>query len=168
MTEHATVSAFLETQHRWIDERFERFRQSVLAGQIDAEPFLEAATALHRHIYLEEEILFPEVEARGLVGPTAVMAQEHGEICRFLGGIQDLIRTNAEPPRVGGAFTALLGLLEEHNFKEERVLYPSADQLLDPWDRARLLEQLKEAQVPESWRCRTHRATTDSSFEETT
>ncbi|MBF8267269.1 MAG: hypothetical protein HW388_777 [Dehalococcoidia bacterium] len=150
MREQNTITELLQSEHRWVDERFQGFRQHLAEGRVDAEPFQEAAKVLYRHIYLEEVILFPEVEARGVVGPTAVMAQEHGEIWRLLEGIQDRIRQNAGAGRIQDAFDALHSLLEEHNFKEEKILYPSADRLLDS---ARVVAQLKQATLPDGWVC---------------
>lgn len=157
MKRQESVSAALESEHRWIDARFRRFEEGLARGQIATEPFEEAAKVLHRHIYLEEELLFPAVEARGLVSPTAVMAMEHGEICRFLGGIRDLIQGKASPERIQGPFKALRGLLEEHNFKEERVLYPNADRILGQDEVAAVVGRMKEAEAPEGWACRAHR-----------
>ena len=140
MRQQESISAALESEHRCIDERFKRFEEGLASGHVVAEPFEEAAKVLHRHIYIEEEVLFPAVEARGLVGPTAVMAMEHGEICRFLGGIRDLIQEKASPGRIQGSFKALRSLLEEHNFKEERVLYPNADRILGQDDVRAVVE----------------------------
>ncbi len=103
MKQQAGISTDLALEHRRIDERFERFQQYLAKGQVNADLYEEAAGILHRHIYLEEEILFPEVEARGLVGPTAVLVQEHGEICRFLDGVQACIQRDAKPRRIQDA-----------------------------------------------------------------
>ncbi len=130
MSEPTRISELLKSEHRWVDECLEHFGQGLDKGRVSAGPFQEARVVLHRHIYLEEEILFPQVEELGLMGPGEVMAQAYGEICRHPDGIRDLIKAGATAGRVQAAFTALRGLLEEHNFKEEQVLYPSADRLL--------------------------------------
>ena len=153
MSEQVTISTMLEAEHRWIDERFEQFSRGLAMGLVKADTLQEAASVLHRHIYLEEEFLFPEVEARGLEGPTAVMVQEHGDICRFLNGITELIGEGVGHARIQDSFKALRRLLEEHNVKEEGVLYPSADRLLNS---AELVRRLKEANAPDGWACRAH------------
>ena len=155
MKQQNTITELLQSEHRWVDERFQRFRQHLAEGRVDAEPFQEAAKVLRRHIYLEEVILFPEVEARGVVGPTEVMAREHGEIWRFMEEIQDRIRQNARAGRILSTFDALRSVLEDHNFKEEQILYPSADRLLDS---AQVVTQLKQANLPDGWVCRVLRA----------
>ncbi|MBI4213409.1 MAG: hemerythrin domain-containing protein [Chloroflexi bacterium] len=157
MTEPVTVGTLLEGEHQWIDGRFGQFLQALNAGSVNAEPLDEAAHVLHRHIFLEEEILFPELEARGVVGPTAVMVQEHGQICDFLERIAMLIRDGAPPDRIQQVFDALRSLLEEHNAKEEQVLYPAADHLLNS---AELLRRMQGADPPHGWLCRAHRGET--------
>lgn len=157
MTQPPTVSAVLEAEHRWIDERFTRFQQSLETGHPDTSPFQEAAAKLHRHIYLEEELLFPRVETRGLDGPTAVMVQEHGEICRQLALVGDLLESDAELARIQQAFAALGNLLAEHNAKEEQILYPASDQFLTEQERAETVARFEQAEAPEGWLCRAHR-----------
>ena len=156
MGEQTTISDVLQSEHRRIDEDLDRFRRGMDSGRVDPGPFEAAAETLRRHIYLEEDILFPQVEARGMTGPTEVMAQEHGEICHLLDIIHDLIQTGAGPQRIRAAFVALHRLLEEHNLKEEQVLYPSSDQMLGKDEVARVLQRLIDAKPPEGWECRAH------------
>lgn len=158
MTQPQTVAAVLEAEHRWIDERFAQFQQGLEAGRADAGPYEEAATKLHRHIYLEEEMLFPHVETRGLAGPTTVMVMEHGEICRQLDAVRDLLASGAAASQVLEVFGALRGLLEEHNAKEEQIFYPASDQLLTAEELSEVLAQVEDAEAPAGWLCRALRA----------
>ncbi len=157
MTQTPSVHAVLEAEHKWIDERFGQFQRDLEADRTDPRPFEEATRKLHRHIYLEEELLFPRVETRGLAGPIVLMAQEHGEICRQLTVVGDLLASGAEPSRIRKAFGTLLVLLAEHNAKEEQILYPASDQLLTEQELAEMVPQLEEAEAPEGWLCRAHR-----------
>ncbi len=147
------ITGALQGEHRWIDQRLERSHQGITSGHADPGPFKEAATALRRHIYLEEEVLFPLLEARGLADPLWVMVQEHGEIWRLLDRTQELIESGAGQGRIANTFKALLSLLEEHNFKEEQVLYPMADVLVGEDEVADVLERLKSAGPPSGWVC---------------
>ncbi len=158
MTGRSTIAAVLEAEHRWIDERFAQFQQGLEEGRADAGPFGEAAAKLHRHIYLEEEMLFPHVETRGLAGPTAVMMMEHGEICQQLDAVRALLASGAEAGQILKVFGALRGLLEEHNAKEEQIFYPASDQLLTAEELAAVLAQVEDAEAPEGWLCRALRA----------
>lgn len=158
MTQPPTVSAVLEAEHRWIDERFVRFRASLEAGRAEAGPYEEAAAKLRRHIYPEEELLFPKVETRGLAGPTTVMMAEHGEIWQQLGAVSDLLSGGTEPSQILEVFEALLGLLADHNAKEEQIFYPASDQLLTEEELVAVVTEVEEAEAPEGWLCRADRA----------
>lgn len=151
------ITELLEWEHEWIDARFRRFQEALAKGRIEAAPLEEAVEALHRHMYVEEDILFPAVEAHGLTGPTAVMAEEHGEICRLLGEIQGQVQAGAEPQEVLGTFRALHQVLGEHNVKEEQVLYPTSDRVLGQENPEQMTRRLREARAPEGWTCRAHR-----------
>jgi iron-sulfur cluster repair protein YtfE (RIC family) len=154
MTQPETITEVLEPEHRWIDERFERFQALLASGQVNAEPFEEAAKALHRHMYVEEEILFPEVATRGLAAPVQVMYQDHGEIARLMNVVHGLIASGASTADLEAALAAVIRVLGEHGAKEELVLYPTADQVLVGPEFAQLVQRVREEAVPEGWLCR--------------
>ncbi len=151
-----TIHGLMESEHQWVDARFTRFLGLLDSGVLDGSPFFEASGVLHRHIYLEEEILFPELERHGLSGPVAVMALEHGEIWRNLADVAGLIRADADVERVRASLKALEELLDAHNFKEEQILYPAADEVVSPEQLPQMLDALRESQAPPGWVCRAH------------
>lgn len=69
------------------------------------------------------------------------MRAEHREIRELLdqigGGIGDAA---SSPERLRGRFH---GVMEEHNQKEEQVLYPSTDDLLGPEEADRLVRRIQ-------------------------
>ncbi|BBY83686.1 hemerythrin domain-containing protein [Mycolicibacterium pulveris] len=154
----ATLSAALEHEHRVIDRGIEIFADgansrapsNVTAEQRDA--LVNAVEVLRRHIYLEEEYLFPPLRAAGMVGPVMVMVHEHAQMWPLLDQIEESLAD-------GNAATAaqlcreLLAQLGSHNWKEERILYPQADDTLSAADRDELSELVATAQVPEDWVC---------------
>jgi hemerythrin-like domain-containing protein len=87
--------------------------------------FADAETALLGHFTLEEARLFPAFEAAtGIVhGPTAVMRDEHAamrellENCRSQLAARDRDGFQAE-------LDTLFVMIQQHNVKEENVLYP--------------------------------------------
>jgi iron-sulfur cluster repair protein YtfE (RIC family) len=85
------------------------------------------------------------------------MALEHGEICRQLDKVRSLLASDAGAGRIREALSPLQGLLEEHNVKEEQILYPACDLLLTEQETAELVERLQEAEAPEGWLCRANR-----------
>jgi iron-sulfur cluster repair protein YtfE (RIC family) len=127
-----TVTDHLEADHRRLDAIVAEIDRLLDNRAIDEAGrwLAELTRGLDWHIRAEEKVLFPLVEKSGggLDGPTTVMRGEHVEIRR-------LLKTAAEEIGQGKARLAtqtieLLGMvLKSHNGKEERVLYPLADQL---------------------------------------
>jgi hemerythrin-like domain-containing protein len=89
-------------------------------GQFEAE-------TLH-HFDLEEEILFPEFEAQtGMTsGPTMVMRQEHAQVRSLFEQMQQAISEQATERAMGIVESTML-LIQQHNMKEEQILYPMSD-----------------------------------------
>jgi hemerythrin-like domain-containing protein len=87
---------------------------------------------LERHLAMEEEVLFPAIEdATGMngVGPVAVMLHEHGQMRALLADM----KRRAEGGDFEGVLNqgdTLLMLIQQHNAKEEGVLYPMAENVL--------------------------------------
>lgn len=130
MTDDLALSAALEREHEEIDAGLGQLDASLATGTVAAEPFAAAAAALRRHIYLEEEFLFPPLRMGGMVAPVAVMLREHGDIWRALDEVEAQITDGAAPERVRGGLDVLLELLGEHNLKEERIVYPAIDRVM--------------------------------------
>ncbi|MFZ5442412.1 MAG: hemerythrin domain-containing protein [Myxococcota bacterium] len=98
----------------------------------------EAATSLARfdalmkaHLASEEETLFPAFErATGMTqGPTQVMRMEHEHMRALLGRLAQAVGAK-DGDEFAGAAETLLVLMQQHNLKEERMLYPMCDQAL--------------------------------------
>ena len=153
MAEAITLTDALEREHHEIDAGLEAFGEALARGRVAAEAFGPAADALRRHIYLEEEHLFPPLRARGLFGPITVMIREHADIWPLLDVIEAGIADGAPAEAMGETFRQLTSLLEEHNFKEERIVYPSADQSLPEAEAAEMHTLIEDASMPEGWRC---------------
>lgn len=75
-----TLASVLEREHREIDEGIVAYESRLAAGVDEPALLHRAMDALRRHIYLEEEFLFPPLRAVGMVAPVFVMLREHGEI----------------------------------------------------------------------------------------
>src|SRR5512139_1430603 len=83
-----SVAEALEREHREIDEGIEVFSAGLSAGQPDREPLTRAIRALRRHIYVEEEFLFPTLREAGLLPPVLVMLREHAQIWTTLDSLE--------------------------------------------------------------------------------
>ena len=141
-----TLAAVLEREHRAIDEGIEAFTAS---GGQDTGPLKRSLDALRRHIYLEEEFLFPPLREGGLMAPIFVMLREHGDLWRAMD------RLEAEPGGDAGQDAAreLLALLEQHNSKEEPIIYPQGDAVLSDQAKAELHEFIDNGRMPPGWVC---------------
>ncbi len=122
--------------HKHCDEIFARAEEAVSEGAwVDAEEaFTSLRTELETHFKSEEDLLFPAFEQRtGMTsGPTQVMRVEHGQMRELLDEMQrGLGARDAEI--FAGAAEILLVLMQQHNMKEENILYPMCDDAIrDP------------------------------------
>ena len=153
MPDAVTLSAALEREHEEIDAGLEQMQAGIEQGEVAIEPFARAAAALRRHIYLEEEFLFQPLRSGGLVAPVLVMVREHGEIWRALDTIEAQLAEVTAPDDVNKAIAVLLGLLNEHNMKEERILYPVIDQVVVGENAEQMHERLQNLALPTGWTC---------------
>lgn len=145
-----SLAAALEREHREIDDGIERFS----AASQNREPLRGAIAALRRHIYLEEEFLFPALREEGdpgLVAPIFVMLREHAQIWHALDDLERAV--DAVAPDALQLCHQLLVQLQHHNMKEERILYPEADRTLSPPVAERLAEFLDSGRLPDGWIC---------------
>jgi regulator of cell morphogenesis and NO signaling len=148
-----TLAAALEREHREIDEGIAAYLVGQAEGPGGIEPLTQAIAALRRHIFLEEEFLFPPLRAAGLIAPVFVMLREHGEIWDTLDAVDALLRAGAPRGTVDEACQTLLAQLGRHNSKEEPILYPRADDVLDGDASASLEAFLAAGEVPPGWVC---------------
>lgn len=152
LSEHP-VAVSLTTEHREIDKAIEAFVADVEAGTISTDGIRAALDVLRRHIWLEEEILFPPIRDKGLAMPIHVMLMEHGE----LWGLMETLQRQADDEDddgILGACSQLLTLLDRHNMKEEPVIYGRIPQDLSDEQLDALAEGLTpESVMPTGWTC---------------
>jgi hemerythrin-like domain-containing protein len=149
----------LTREHREIDAGIETFVAGLDRGVVDPQPLLGAFDALRRHIYLEEEILFPPIRAAGLTMPLMVMLREHGALWELMDALTDLVGasgsggTDLADERVLATCRELLAQLDQHNSKEEPIIYPHAETDLTDEAAAGLAEFLRTGSTPDGWVC---------------
>lgn len=146
-----TLAAALEREHREIDEGIEAFLAAATEGQSRTESLSKAMAALRRHIFLEEEFLFPPLRDAGLLAPIFVMLREHGEIWDTLDVLEAPLASGADVAATSAICRKLLEQLERHNSKEEPILYPQADAVLTPAASAGLRAFLAAGRIPKDW-----------------
>ena len=119
------ASLVLELHHRRLDEMLDRVEMAVEIGSWSEarSGFARFQTELETHMRLEEDLMFPSLEALtgwGF-GPPAVMRAEHGQIRDLLGALEGRLR---DEQSIDEGASALETLLSAHNTKEERIVYP--------------------------------------------
>jgi len=130
----ATILDYLSGDHRVCDDLFASVEAAVAHRDWDSarRQFDRFVAATLRHLAREEQVLFPAFETRTAndMGPTRVMRMEHEQI---RGLMQDMARTvaDADHCRYLGLSETLHLLLQHHNLKEEDLLFPMFDQMLD-------------------------------------
>jgi hemerythrin-like domain-containing protein len=144
-----SLAAALEREHREIDDGLEKFSAGG-EGTEQRQALERAIRALRRHIYLEEEFLFPPLREAGLAAPVFVMLREHAQIWSTLDALEQEVRQGGS-----GLYRChqLVVQLQHHNLKEERVLYPQADMVLTAPAAERLRAFIETGELPPGWVC---------------
>ncbi len=146
-----TIRTFMTDDHRHCDDLFAETEQAMGAGNAQAAmaAFDHFQLATLAHFDCEEKTLFPTFEAKtGMtMGPTQVMRMEHAQMRTLLAEAKDALQAGNKDDYLGVAETLLI-MMQQHNMKEENVLYPMCDQHLaaeTPELLARLETELAEA-----------------------
>ena len=95
------------------------------------------------HFKKEEDILFPEFErTTGItMGPTQVMRVEHAQARELLERMRSALEGRDKKNFLAVADTLMI-LLQQHNMKEEQILYPMCDQYLDSLELVNRMDSL--------------------------
>jgi hemerythrin-like domain-containing protein len=127
------IREYMAADHRRCDAHFVATEDAVIAGDWEAAgaAFRRYGDALDAHLAMEEEVLFPSFEQEtGMTGgPTAMMRAEHRELRALLRRVEDAL-THRETDAWLGSSEMLRILAQQHDMKEEGVLYPMMDRAL--------------------------------------
>lgn len=151
------LSDALTREHRDIDTGIETFIADLDRGSVHPQPLLTAFEALRRHIYLEEEFLFPPIRQAGVMMPVMVMLREHGTLWQLMDALSELLDESGTGDdandRLSSTCRELLAQLDQHNSKEEPIIYPHAETDLTEEAAAGLTEFLQTGSTPDGWVC---------------
>jgi hemerythrin-like domain-containing protein len=127
------ITETMSRDHAACDERFSAAEAAVAEGDFArAASALAAFTAaLERHFAVEEGELFPAFERRtGMTdGPTEMMRVEHAEMRELLAQLSTALDA-ADAAEFLGLADTLNVLMQQHNLKEEQVMYALLDEAL--------------------------------------
>ncbi len=121
--------------HHHCDELFASAEQAVESGEWDkaATAHQRFIDAMERHLQAEEQMLFPSFEeVSGMtMGPTEVMRHEHEQMRQLFSEMTAALENQSSEDYLGASETLLI-FMQQHNAKEEQILYPMLDQMLAP------------------------------------
>jgi len=129
----ASIQDFLGADHSRCDTLFAEAEGAISGGDWPrgAELARDFLDGMRHHFAMEEEVLFPDFEeTTGMTsGPTAVMRMEHEQMRRLFEEMDEEIASRNSAGFLGAGDTLLL-MMQQHNAKEEQILYPMADRAL--------------------------------------
>jgi len=128
----STIKEYLTNDHRKCDEIFASMEEKAGESLKDAKELTEAFVAdMEHHFQMEERVMFAAFETKtGMTqGPTAMMRQEHMQMRALMQQLLEAITDNNKNKFFGTSETLMI-LLQQHNMKEEQMLYTMAQQHL--------------------------------------
>ena len=126
----STISSFLTKDHRACDEEFANLENAVASDNWEesAIKLNKFITDLLHHFDMEEKVMFPTFEeVTGMTqGPTMIMKMEHDQMRQLLNALQEDL-DKKDKNHFFGVSESLMMLMQQHNMKEEQMLYAMAD-----------------------------------------
>jgi hemerythrin-like domain-containing protein len=142
------IGNYMIDHHKECDGIFARAEEAVggadwTRAQAEFEAF---ARQMDRHFDMEDNLLFPEFEKKTghAGGPTQVMRMEHDQMRVVMHEMRAALEARDAEQYLGLSETFLV-LMQQHNFKEEGILYNMIDQVLG--DQVEKLVGLMESTV---------------------
>ncbi len=129
----STIKEYLTHEHKECDSFFSDLETQVANREWESaqETFGKFFHETEAHFQKEEKVLFPALEEMtgSSEGPTQVMRMEHGQIRSAMSQMdQDL--KNKDVDHFLGLSETFNILIQQHNMKEEQILYSMSDNAL--------------------------------------
>ncbi|MDD5158308.1 hemerythrin domain-containing protein [Sulfurimonas sp.] len=140
----SSIKEYLSADHSRCDELFANMEDAVSKSIDSAEDAYKLfAEATERHFQMEERVMFMEFEQKtGMTqGPTAMMRHEHSQMRNLLKEMGSAIEAKDRDKFFGYSET-LMVLMQQHNMKEEQMLYTMAQQHLSA-ESDRIVEMME-------------------------
>ena len=141
------ISQFMKQEHRDCDTEFAEAEQA--AANADwakaEEKFIAFSNITLTHFKREEDELFPAFEKQtgSTEGPTRVMRFEHEQIKGLIGNLAHALEEQDKDAYLSLCESMMI-LLQQHNMKEEQMLYAMCDRVLPQEIKVSTLEKMKE------------------------
>lgn len=130
-----SISDHMTSEHKRCDLLYLAAEKAALEGDWNTarQEYQKFHQSMKQHFEMEEKVLFPDFEeVQGSdMGPTHVMRLEHEQMYTLMDNIQTALDAENKDEFMGEADTLLM-FMQQHNAKEEMMLYPISDQILAP------------------------------------
>jgi hemerythrin-like domain-containing protein len=140
------ILEFMRDDHRTCDHLYTEAENALSDKKIDEAKtlFEQFYRATNHHFDMEERELFITFEKRtGMMGgPTQMMRYEHQQLRAQLESMLRALEADKYDDFFGIGESFMI-MLQQHNMKEEQMLYPMIDRALDG-DATLMVETLKE------------------------
>ncbi len=144
------ISNYLINEHRNCDNIFAKAEKSVIDKdwELTEKNFLEFANDTLRHFKKEEEELFPAFETKtgSSEGPTQVMRFEHEQVRGLINKMASAIESQDKNAYLSLAESMMI-LLQQHNMKEEQMLYAMCDRVIPPNEKSDIIEAMQKVNM---------------------
>lgn len=126
------ILEYMSSKHAMCDELFSMAESHAASEDWESagSAFSKFLEAMEAHFGMEEEVLFPRFEEKtgNAGGPTQVMRMEHSQMRELFNNMGQSIQGKKRDDFLGESETLLM-LMQQHNMKEEQILYPMTDQI---------------------------------------
>ncbi len=144
------IAQFMTNEHRNCDDHFAAAEQAAANGdwQTAEKEFLVFSNDTLTHFKREEEELFPTFEAQtgNAQGPTQVMRYEHEQVKGLIGKLAEALEAQDRDAYLSLCESMMI-LLQQHNMKEEQMLYAMCERLLPPDLKEETLSKMKQVEL---------------------
>lgn len=127
-----TILELMLDHHRQCDDAFAKL-ENLVAEQNWSNPqaFEDFFSTIKKHFQAEEDLLFAALENKmgGPIGPTMMMRQEHQQMSVLLEQMKEAFAAKDHKKFLSLSDTWMI-IAQQHNMKEEEVLYPLMDDSL--------------------------------------
>jgi len=141
------ISQYMTPEHRECDTLFAK-AESFVAGrdwEQAEQAYMQFANETLLHFKKEEETLFPAFEKQtgSEQGPAQVMRFEHEQVRGLIGKMAEAVEKQDKDAYLSLAESMMI-LLQQHNMKEEQMLYAMCDRVIPHDGRETLIETMKQ------------------------
>ena len=140
------ITNYMRDEHRACDDIFVSAEKSVIDGNFEQaeKEFIEFANETLQHFKKEEETLFPTFEkiSGSTEGPTRIMKFEHEQVRGLIGKMAEAVENKDKDAYLSLAESMMI-LLQQHNMKEEQMLYAMCDRVIPQDVKESTLETMK-------------------------